>query len=65
MVAAYPYVPVIGHVRVGVAIWSYLDALYIGVTGDADAVSDLHVVCTGIDEGLRELLKASDSEGRV
>jgi diacylglycerol O-acyltransferase / wax synthase len=59
MIAAYPYVPLAGQVRVGVAIWSYLGVLHFGVTGDDDAVPDLHLVCAGIEDGLRELLKAA------
>jgi diacylglycerol O-acyltransferase / wax synthase len=59
MIGAYPYVPLLGNVRVGIAIWSYFGTLYFGVTGDDDAAPEIHVVCTGIDEGLRELLKAA------
>jgi diacylglycerol O-acyltransferase / wax synthase len=59
MIAAYPYVPLLGRVRVGIAIWSYLGELYFGITGDDDAELDLRVLCNGIDDGLRELLKVA------
>ncbi len=57
MIAAYPYVPLAGNIRVGIAIWSYLGTLYFGVTGDDDAGPDIHRVCAGIDDGMQELLK--------
>jgi hypothetical protein len=59
MVAAYPYVPLGGNIRVGVAIWSYLGTLHFGVTGDDDAAPDIHRVCAAIDDGIRELLECA------
>ncbi|HYL51156.1 MAG TPA: wax ester/triacylglycerol synthase family O-acyltransferase [Acidimicrobiia bacterium] len=63
MIAAYPYVPLAGNIRVGVAIWSYLGTLYFGVTGDDDAGPDIHRVCAGIDDGMRELSKLAREKG--
>jgi diacylglycerol O-acyltransferase len=54
---AYPYVPIAGHIRVGVAIWSYCGDLYFGVTGDWDSARDLDRLVLGIDLGFEDLLK--------
>jgi diacylglycerol O-acyltransferase len=55
----FPYVPLGGHVRVGVAIYSYDGALGFGVTGDADTAPDIGVLCAGIERGMRELVAAA------
>jgi hypothetical protein len=34
--------------------------LHFGVTGDDDAAPDIHRVCAGIDDGMRDLLKHAD-----
>ncbi len=59
MLAARPYVPLAGTVRIGVAIFSYVGQLSFGVTGDWESVPDLDVLCAGIEEGIEELLAAS------
>jgi WS/DGAT/MGAT family acyltransferase len=59
MLAAYPYVPLAGSVRIGIAIFSYVGRLSFGVTGDYDTCSDLEVLCHGIEEGVEELRKRS------
>lgn len=59
MLEAFPYVPLGGHVRVGVAIYSYDGTLGFGVTGDDDAAPDLDVLCTGIERGIADLLVAA------
>jgi WS/DGAT/MGAT family acyltransferase len=59
MLEAFPYVPLAGRVRTGIAIFSYLDTLNFGVTGDYDSTPDLDVLSTGIETGLRDLLKAA------
>jgi len=56
MLYAYPYVPIAGTVRVGIAIFSYLGGLNFGVTGDYDSVPDLEVLTQGIESGMAELL---------
>jgi WS/DGAT/MGAT family acyltransferase len=61
MVAGYPYVPLGGNIRIGIAIWSYLGTLHFGVTGDDDAAPDIHRVCAGIDEEMRELVELAES----
>ena len=59
MVKAYPYVPLAGQVRVGVAIFSYDGRVNFGVTGDFDTTADLDVLCHGVIEGIDELLMLS------
>ena len=56
MLEAYPYVPIGGHVRVGIAIYSYDGALTFGVTGDDDAAPDVDLLAAGIERGVAELL---------
>ena len=46
--------------RVGVAIFSYNGEVNFGVTGDLDTTPDLDVLCRGIEDGIKQLLKASD-----
>jgi hypothetical protein len=59
MLYAYPYVPIAGSVRIGIAIFSYLGGLYIGVTGDYDTVDDIEVLTRGIESGFAELLRVA------
>jgi hypothetical protein len=59
MLEAIPYVPIANQVRIGVAIFSYDGALKFGVTGDYDAAPDIGVLCSGIEAGMAELVKAS------
>jgi len=56
MLEAYPYAPIAGQVRITVAIWSYCDHLYFGVTGDRDTTGDLDRLVAGIDRGFADLL---------
>jgi diacylglycerol O-acyltransferase len=64
MLEAFPYVPLGGHVRVGVAIFSYDGALTFGVTGDYDTAADIEVVCDGIERAMAELLHACGTRRR-
>ncbi len=57
MVAAYPYVPLAGQVRIGVAMFSYDGAVTFGVTGDYDTVADVDVLCQGIADGMAAMLE--------
>jgi diacylglycerol O-acyltransferase len=59
MLEALPYVPLGGHVRVGVAIFSYDGALTFGVTGDWDTAADIEVLCRGIERGMADLVSAA------
>ena len=57
MLESFPYVPLGGHVRVGVAIFSYDGACAFGVTGDYDTAPDIDVLCAGIERSLAELVE--------
>lgn len=59
MLEAFPYVPLAGRVRIGVAIFSYLDTLNFGVTGDYNTTEDLDVLAHGIEAGMADLVKAA------
>jgi diacylglycerol O-acyltransferase / wax synthase len=63
MLEAIPYVPVAGHVRIGVAIFSYDGSLKFGVTGDYDTAPDIRVLCAGVEAGMDELLSAAGGAG--
>jgi diacylglycerol O-acyltransferase / wax synthase len=55
LLESYPYVPVVGTIRIVVAIFSYDGTLYFGVTGDRDHAADIDVLTAGIESGLAEL----------
>jgi diacylglycerol O-acyltransferase / wax synthase len=59
MVRAFPYVPLGGQMRIGVAIFSYNGEVNFGITGDYDSAPDLDVLAAGIEEGMTQLLKAA------
>lgn len=56
MLASYPFVPVVGSIRIVVAIFSYDGGLYFGVTGDADGAPDVDVLTGAITSGMNDLL---------
>lgn len=56
MIEAYPYVPLSGSVRIGIAIFSYVGQLTFGITCDAGSVTDIDVLASGIEEGVADLL---------
>jgi diacylglycerol O-acyltransferase len=56
---AYPYVPVAGRVRIGVAIFSYDGKVTFGITGDYDSTPDLHEMVAGIEAAMQEMLDAA------
>jgi hypothetical protein len=56
MIASYPFVPVVGSIRIVVAIFSYDGGLYFGVTGDYDGAPDIDVLTDGIRSGVEDLL---------
>lgn len=65
LLASYPFVPVIGNVRISIAIFSYDGMLYIGVTSDADSSSDIGVLTAGTEAAMAELLAlAAPQTGR-
>ena len=56
MVTAYPYVPLAGQVRIGLAIFSYDGQVTFGITGDWETTEDLDVLSLGIESGMRTML---------
>jgi WS/DGAT/MGAT family acyltransferase len=56
MLTAYPYVPLAGQIRIGVAIFSYDGQVTFGITGDWDTTADLDVLARGIENGMRTML---------
>lgn len=56
MLQSFPFVPVVGSIRIVVAIFSYDGGLYFGVTGDYDGAPDVDVLTDGIAHGMDELL---------
>jgi diacylglycerol O-acyltransferase len=59
MLAAYPYVPLVGSVRIGIAIFSYAGSLGFGITGDYESASDIGVLAAGIEAGIADLMRIS------
>ncbi|HEX9030776.1 MAG TPA: wax ester/triacylglycerol synthase family O-acyltransferase [Streptosporangiaceae bacterium] len=59
MTELYPYVPIGDNLRIGIAIFSYLELFSFGVTADYSAVpeSDLGILTEGIGRGLPDLLE--------
>jgi WS/DGAT/MGAT family acyltransferase len=56
MIESFPFVPVVGSIRIVVAIFSYDGGLYFGVTGDYDGAPDIEVLTSGIEHGMQDLL---------
>jgi diacylglycerol O-acyltransferase / wax synthase len=64
MLEYFPFVPLGGHVRIGVAIVSYDGGLSFGVTGDYETAPDIGVLARGIEDGLAELMPAGTASTR-
>ena len=47
MLRAFPYVPLGGQIRIGIAIFSYNGEVNFGITGDYDTTADLDVLSWG------------------
>jgi WS/DGAT/MGAT family acyltransferase len=56
MLQSFPFVPVVGSIRIVVAIFSYDGGLFFGVTGDYDGARDIDVLTAGIASGMDALL---------
>ncbi len=65
MLECFPYVPIAGHVRIGVAIFSYDGGLTFGITGDYDKAGDINVLCDGIEQSMRDLVLAAERDVRI
>jgi WS/DGAT/MGAT family acyltransferase len=61
LLESFPFVPVIGHVRISIAIFSYNGGLYFGVTSDYDSSSDIDVLTSGVERSAAQLLGAGAS----
>lgn len=59
MLSAYPYVPLAGQIRIGIAIFSYDGQVTFGVTGDYDSAPDIDVLCRGIEAEMNALSAAA------
>ena len=57
LLESFPFVPVIGQVRISIAIFSYDGGLYIGVTGDYDSSNDIDVLTAGVEHSMAELIE--------
>jgi diacylglycerol O-acyltransferase / wax synthase len=64
LLEAFPFVPLGGSVRIGVAIFSYDGGINFGVTGDRDNAADIGVLCSGIEQGIAELLETGSPKSR-
>jgi diacylglycerol O-acyltransferase / wax synthase len=60
MLESYPFVPVVGSIRIVVAIFSYDGGLFFGVTGDYDGAPDIEVLTDGIAAGMKDLLALAE-----
>ncbi len=56
LLESFPFVPVIGQVRISIAIFSYDGGLYFGVTADYDSSRDIDILTTGVERSMAELL---------
>jgi diacylglycerol O-acyltransferase / wax synthase len=59
MLRAFPYVPLGGQIRIGIAIFSYNGEVNFGITGDYDTTPDLDVLSRGIEDGMAQMVKLS------
>jgi hypothetical protein len=65
MLESFPFVPVVGSIRIVVAIFSYDGGLYFGVTGDYDGAPDIDVLTSGIERGMHDLLALAEPPKRA
>jgi diacylglycerol O-acyltransferase len=64
LLESFPFVPLIGQVRISIAIFSYNGGLYFGVTGDFDSSNDIDVLTGGVQRAmvaLRQRVTAAPS----
>src|SRR5207249_4379218 len=60
LLESYPFVPVIGNVRISIAIFSYDGGLYFGVTGDYDSSNDIDILTAGVERSMAGLLALAE-----
>jgi WS/DGAT/MGAT family acyltransferase len=56
LLESFPFVPLIGNVRISIAIFSYDGGLYFGVTGDYDSSPDIDILTVGVERAIAALL---------
>ena len=56
LLESFPFVPLIGQVRISIAIFSYDGGLYFGVTGDYESSSDIDILTAGVQTSMAQLL---------
>lgn len=59
MLASYPMVPLFTNQALGIALFSYADALYWGVSADWDALPDVHEFVEALAAAFAELSRAA------
>jgi diacylglycerol O-acyltransferase / wax synthase len=64
MEAMYPLGPIVEGVGVNVTVFSYLDALYVGVQGCRDLAPDIDTITRGMGDALSELTAAANRRDR-
>jgi diacylglycerol O-acyltransferase len=64
MVAMYPLGPIIEGVGVNVTVFSYLDAVYVGVQADWDLVPDVGAIAESMSSSLAELVDGATKKAR-
>ena len=60
---AYPYVEVIDDEGLTIAVASYANRLFFGLTADRDVMPDLHLLAEGIDHAMTQLLASTRRAG--
>ncbi len=60
MIRAFPYVPLGGQIRLGIAIFSYDGEVNFGITGDYDSTPDIDILAGGIEDGMTQMLKVTE-----
>jgi diacylglycerol O-acyltransferase len=63
MSESYPIVPLMANQALNIAIFSYMDGLFLGFLSDWDAVPDLHAFVDAIPAELETLAKAGLAHG--
>ncbi len=64
MEAMYPLGPIVEGVGVNVTVFSYLDALYVGVQGCRELAPDVDIISRGMADALSELVAAANRRDR-
>ena len=65
MLEAHPWVPLLGPLSVGIALFSYLRTLSWGFTADWDLVPDLHDLVGAVEEAFAELKRCAEKTPEV